>query len=152
MKNGLFDFKIIAASDPAPSPDLIRGHGRKGLGVLISALEDTPEQLKLLENILAAVQYRLEDDALLICLPEGARIQTGPISRQRHIRQWVLFGVPPERASLHFPMPMNIPIQHGGVTYLFAPSLEALNQERLQEKRPQGAALWAALKAIFPKS
>ncbi|MBK6950443.1 MAG: hypothetical protein IPH16_22335 [Haliscomenobacter sp.] len=151
MTNGLFDFKIIAASDPAPDPDLVRGHGRKGLGILISANEGAPEQLKLLENILTAIQYRLEDDAFLIRLPEHVRIQTGPISRQRQIRQWLLFGISPERASLHFPLSANIPMQHGGIIYLLAPSLETLNQERLQEKRPHGAALWAALKAIFPK-
>lgn len=151
MKNALFDFKIIAAPDPAPDPELIRGHGRKGLGILISANEDTPEQLKLLENILTAIQFRLEDDAYLVILPEHAQMQMGPISRQRQIRQWLLFGVSPERASLHFPVPPNMPVQHGGIIYLLAPALETLNQERLQEKRPHGAALWAALKAIFPK-
>ncbi len=151
MKNSPLDFKIIVAPKAAPGPDQIRGHGRKGLGILISAPDDTQECLKLLENILAAIRYQLDEDAYLFILPESDQMQTGPVSRKRQISHWLLFGIPPEHASLHFPLPPNIPVQHGGKVYLLAPSLETLNEERLQGGKTHRAALWAALQAIFPK-
>lgn len=149
MKNSFFDFKIIAAPEPADSKILCVGNGKKGLGIVLQQAEYTPEAQAQLRGILSALKLDLEEDAVCFVLPEGTSVQISALIRIHKLSEVLFFDLPGARCGILFPLPLNKPIRLGTCYFLRAPSLLAIIREKQEGGKTLRLGLWQALQQIF---
>lgn len=120
--------------------------------MLLPAEDSQAELLDLLSNILKAIHFDLQSEASVIEAPPGTALSLASLIRTHKPRHVLLFGIPAEQVGIRFHLAPYFPVQHQGITYLAADSLQRLQEERLQGGKTLRASLWTALREIFPQT
>ncbi len=105
-----------------------------------------------LGRILAAAGYKEpgKELHLLEWLP-AAKLDLAGLIRQTGATKVVLFGYAPARLGIHIDAANYFPVTVAGITYLFADSLEYIQQTKEGGDNRAAAALWVAIKQDFSK-
>lgn len=133
------------AALPDPGPVRYLGNNRKHILVIV-AHEDAPflpdGELGFLSSILAACKLSLADIGIINSVQVAGTAINDLIHSEA--RQILLFGVEPLSIGLPIHFPAFQLQQFDGRTYLHAPSLPAIEQDKGLKAR-----LWTALKSLF---
>jgi hypothetical protein len=142
--NNLIETKINTPQQPPAIK--YAGSNTKHILLVVDTVETPvlPEnELSFLTNILAACKLSLADVALVQkqALPATDYTTVTAHFKSRFV---LLFNVDP----ITFGLPLNFPFfqlqQFNGITYLYAPSLKDIEQDKTLK-----ASLWAGLKKMF---
>jgi hypothetical protein len=106
--------------------------------------KDAPATKEFLQKIMASVGVDLSNDAFTLFFPAGYCISFSSLDHEMGFDTALFFGLKPETAGLHLNVRPYRPVSFLGKTFLFADSLDAI-QNKPALKRP----LWEALKAVF---
>lgn len=104
------------------------------------------EELQFLTKMLGACKLNLGDVAIVN--DAAAKVIMQQVQVQLQPTKALLFGVEPSETGLPLSFPPFKEQEYAGCTYLFTPSLQALNQPT-EEGKAMKAKLWACLKAMF---
>lgn len=151
MKTPFLDFKIIATPEASAGRDRCEGDGKKQVLVVCQAAQANESLLEFLGRILGAVQLDPREDILLYVITPAKPISLSGIRRDFPFEKAILFGAAPAQVGLQFAPPPYHPVEHAGVHYLFADDLQDIYVERQQGKKKRAAALWKALREMFPE-
>jgi len=119
---------------------------QKNILILVnhSAKEDLPKsQLVFLEGILKACQLHT-DDVSIINLSHHSEKTYKEFTKSYKPKNVLMFGVDPAEISLPVNFPHFQPQSFTNVTYLYSPSLQELENDKLLKSK-----LWVCLKRIF---
>jgi len=106
--------------------------------------EDHTANINLLEKILGAVKYNLNDDCQLICLKPNQSVSFSGIDKQGGFKNALIFGPISRKLGLNFDFKWYYPIEHNGCKFLFANHLSVIQSDKAHK-----GALWGALQEMF---
>ncbi|PPK88644.1 hypothetical protein CLV84_1614 [Neolewinella xylanilytica] len=103
-----------------------------------------------LGRILAAAGYQEPGKELhLLEWPASDDLDLAGLIRRTGATKIILFGYIPRRLGLHFEVANYVPITVAGITYLFADSLEFIEQTKDSGDNRAAGSLWGAMKTSF---
>ena len=102
--------------------------------------------LQFLSRMLEACKLNLGDVAILNQSKQSLDIKQ--LKEQLHPVSLVLFGVKSVDIGLPLNFPLFKPQVYDGITYLYVPALELLNQDT-EEGKLQKSKLWVCLRQLF---
>ncbi|HEX2533494.1 MAG TPA: hypothetical protein VHK69_07155 [Chitinophagaceae bacterium] len=149
---GLYTRTLVEAlpAPPAPSSDMpsfrFLGSGKKGILVVVEEAELpflTDASLQFLSSVLAACKLSIADVAIINHFHTAGQ-DYKEVLAHFHSRQILLFGVEPVRFGLPVQFPPFQLQAFDGATYLFAPPLPHIEQDKVLKGK-----LWAGLKTLF---
>jgi hypothetical protein len=150
LNSNFIDFKLFAVFGLDESAPLGRGGNRKGIAVVFEALEGETEPLReFLLRVFNALKLDLDEDALLLPIRPGERLNLQNLCRKYDIRFLISFGVSPNRLSMHVNEVKYHPFRLNERTFIFADDLSRIKEERDKGGKRMSGMLWEALQAMF---
>ena len=143
LNSGIFDFPVFPLSENLNE----RGRGDND-GHLLVCLSgaDSPDLQIFLEKIMASVQVDLNKDAFTVPTAGKEKFRFSSLDHRMRFANAIFFGLLPAQVGLNLNVQKYQPITFKDHTFLFADSLETI-QNQPEFKRP----LWEALKKMFVK-
>ena len=132
-----------------PHPYRYLGGNLKKTNLILSSPDSfsIPEKhLSFLVKILEACKMTLADVAILN--HASHRIDIDELKEQLEPRTIILFGLEPKQINLPFNSPAFKIQEYDGCHYLYAPSMEELNQDT-EEGKLLKSKLWVCLRKMF---
>ena len=141
LASGLLDFQIFPVENSPPRSL----HGENGQG-LLAILQAQPDKglHEFLGKILAAVGMDLSKDALTLQFSEGQTFSFAKLSQAHPTNHALFFGIKPQQAMLNLNAPLYRPFTVGGISFLFAHDLSAIQGDPKLKRQ-----LWEALNTLF---
>ncbi len=131
-----------------PEQDLqeinVSGSNQKKLLIVCEEEEDQAANINLLQKILEAVKFNLEQDCLFVSLKQNQGINFAALHKKESFKNVLIFGPISRKLGLNFEYEWYYPVQHNGCQYLFANRLSVIANDRTHK-----GALWGALKEVF---
>lgn len=143
------DFDLLDVPERDSANAQMRGQNQKKILIVFPCAESNEELEAFLGKIFAAVQLDIKKDATLLKLTAHQRFSFIGANQARDFEKVIAFGIDAARMGVQFATPHYQPVQHEGITFLFADDLEAIFAERQAGGKQMSGALWAALKDIF---
>jgi len=125
------------------------GNNNRSIALLVNFSEAPviPDvHLQFLSRMLEACKLNLGDVAILNQSKQSLDIKR--LKEQLHPVSLVLFGVKSVDIGLPLNFPLFKPQVYDGITYLYVPALELLNQDT-EEGKLQKSKLWVCLRQLF---
>ena len=125
------------------------GNNNRSIALLVNFSEAPviPDvHLQFLSRMLEACKLNLGDVAILNQSKQSLDIKQ--LKEQLHPVSLVLFGVKSVDIGLPLNFPLFKPQVYDGITYLYVPALELLNQDT-EEGKLQKSKLWVCLRQLF---
>ena len=156
MKNDILnpqflDFSIVALKEPQAILQKCEGSNQKKLLVVFDITDDNPEQYEFLKKILAAAQFDIEKDILLLKITDKDpfsffSLKANAANHFGDIENMLTFGLSPRQFGLNLDIQNYSPLHFNGCGFLFADSLEQLGKNKNLK-----AALWQGMQKLFLK-
>ena len=143
------DFDLLDVPERDSVSAQLRGQNQKKILIVFPCDESKEELEAFLGKIFAAVQLDIKKDAILLKLTVRQRFSFIGVNQAHDFDKVIAFGIDAARMGVQFATPRYQPVQHEGITFLFADDLEAIFEERQAGGKQMSGALWAALKEIF---
>ena len=140
----ILDFTLVAIPDEDKSEISISGSNQKKLLIVCEEEEDHTANIGLLEKILGAVKYNLDDDCRLICLKTNQSLSFSAINKKDGFENVLIFGPISRKLGLNFDFKWYYPIEHNDCKFLFANHLSIIQSDKAHK-----GALWGALQEMF---
>lgn len=138
------DFAVYPLQDDPTALDLQGQNARHTLIVVMKEAYDEPSA-NFLAKVLAAVEYELERDTLLLLLSAHVPAASWMALQSSHtIRRVLFFGVSPQLLGLSLMLRPYTAVEWYGVEWLSADALPKLSGQRTLK-----GALWVAMKPMF---
>ncbi len=144
LDNRFLDFTIFPLISPHDLLNSAKGENKKGLIIIYLAEDDETEHLTLLQNILKAIQYDLNQDALLLSLTAKSRLRFIDILKDVTAKDIIVFGIQAKQLGLNWQHKAYQLVQFDNKRYLFGHPLS-----EIQHDKQKKGALWQALKGMF---
>lgn len=123
---------------------LAEGKCKKQLLIVYKTDDKKEENLTLLSNILKAIQFDLQEDALLIGITNNQYFKLIDLRKQKEINTVLLFGVSATQLGLNWQLPAYTFIQQMDCQFLISHSLNDIATQKTYKMH-----LWQSLKAHF---
>jgi len=146
LDNRFLDFTIFPLISPQELLKTAKGENKKGLVIVYLAEDEESEHLTLLRNILNAIKYDLDQDALLLSLTAKSRLRFIDMLKEVTAKEVIVFGIQPKQLGLNWQCKAYEFLKHDTQHYLFSHPLS-----EIQNDKQKKGALWQALKGMFLK-
>lgn len=144
--NAFFDFKIMSIKDTQDIVKKTSGKNKKKLLVVINEKDDTSELNLLLDKILKAAGFDIEQDGLLLKLTEKDGFSLTAFYVNVEVESIISFGFKPTFLGMDWSLPSYQPYTFQARKYLFVNALSDIAQN-LKLK----GMLWKNLQEMFLK-
>ncbi|MEM1321250.1 MAG: hypothetical protein AAGG75_13425 [Bacteroidota bacterium] len=150
MKNNILNSmfskqQLFAVPEAQNSLEACRGSNQSPLLVVYRKEENMASSLELLKKILSAIGFDIEKEVLLLEVTNSQPYSFTALRTNAAFRKVLILGVDAQQLGLHFDYQPYQLLQHADYTFLFGDALSSIG-----EKRERKAALWNALKQLFP--
>ena len=156
MKNDIsnsqfLDFSIISLKEPDELLQQCEGSNQKKLLVVFDENDENEERKEFLKKILAAAQFDLQKDTLLLKItPKDSfsfiAFRTKAADRFGEIDNMLVFGFPQKHFGINVNSQNYQPFHFYGCGFLFADALS-----ELEKNKNLKAALWQGMQQLFLK-
>ncbi len=144
LNSPILEFTLTAVPNENNSEINISGSNQKKFLIVCEMEEDHTANINLLEKILGAVKYNLNDDCQVICLKQNQSLSFSKIDKKEGFKNVLIFGPIARKLGLNFEFKWYDPIEHNDCRFLFADHLSVIQSDKAHK-----GALWGALKEMF---
>lgn len=142
----MLESDVFDISTKPITESLVRGSCAKRM-VLIARQSDIDGAggYSLLSKILAAIKYDIDQDCLLIALPDGNDVYAlAPVLRAHEITDVIAFGVNPKHLNMHVIARLYSPMQFEDYVFLLSHKVTEMDGNRDFKMK-----LWKNLQSLY---
>jgi DNA polymerase III psi subunit len=121
-----------------------RGGFARRVLVIVQAEPIHPNNLAFLTKILLAAGLDLEQDTLLVEIPEYDQTSFLPAAKEKQPASILVFGASPKQLGINAQIQFYQPTLFYGINFLFSEKLSTLEPDKTRK-----ANLWQALRQMF---